>query len=106
MVVWNVNAGIAYAGKWTMFIAKCPLRKEHLPAMPCDCIDCDWYIRDSTYNNCFWILAYYLDIQPGLSLSFDEIARLEQLSLDEVIYIFNTALTKLQKESNSFRENY
>jgi hypothetical protein len=82
-----------------MFIQKCVLRRESIPILPCDCNECEWYISDSNYNHCFWVLAHYLDIQPGTKLSFEEIALLEGISQEEATKIFETALGKLRKES-------
>jgi len=53
-----------------------------LPLIPCDEIICDWYIREDKYNNCFWVLAQAFTKMP-CSLSLDEIARLEGITLEQ-----------------------
>ena len=78
----------------SQFQELCILRKTLLPLLPCDESRCDWYIRDSACNNCFWILSElfaegYLD-----ELSFEEIAQMEGITVDEAMEIFNTAIEK------------
>jgi hypothetical protein len=88
-----------------MFIAKCALRREQLPLLPCECSRCDWYIYDDTYSCCFWVLACILDITSGNTLSFEEIARLEGISLQETLTIYERAVSKLRDTSITIAKN-
>jgi len=84
-----------------MFVHKCALRRETLPVLPCDCSACEWYIHEATYNNCFWALAYIFENQPGTKLSFEEIAVLEGVTVDEIVIAYETAINKLRKDSRN-----
>jgi len=44
-------------------------------------------------------LAYVFENSPGTKLSFEEIAVLEGISLDDVIRAYEDAINKLRKES-------
>jgi hypothetical protein len=88
-----------------MFIQKCALRRKSLPILPCDCNDCEWYIVDQSYNNCFWVLAHYLETCPGTKLSFEEIADLEGVSHEEIMKAYERAITKLRKESSKIKKD-
>lgn len=80
------------------FIEKCAKRRITLPILPCDCEQCVWYIRDIAYNDCFWVLSEVFCLRPGLRLTFDEIAALENLSVAEVLCIFEAALRKIREQ--------
>ena len=82
-----------------MFLQKCVLRRETLPILPCDCLVCEWYIYDSSYNNCFWVLAHVFETDPGIRFSLEEIALLEGVTLTEIITAYENAMNKLRKES-------
>lgn len=82
-----------------MFTAKCCLRRSTLPLLPCDCIQCEWHVSDSNFNNCFWFLAEFMHHNPGITMSFEQISKTVKLPLQEVINIFETALVKIRKES-------
>ena len=84
-----------------MLVQKCVLRRETLPILPCDCLACEWYVYDSSYNNCFWALAHALETTPGVKLSFEEIATLEGVTLNEIIIAYENAINKLRKESRT-----
>ena len=88
-----------------MFVQKCALRRETLPILPCDCLACEWYIHDSTYNNCFWALAHIFETHPGTKLSFQEIASLEGVSINEIIIAYENAISKLRKESRNIMKS-
>ncbi len=83
-----------------MLIEKCAKRRETLPVLPCDCEQCVWYIRDTNYNDCFWVLLEVFNLQPGFRLSFEEIAVLENIPLKEVLTIFETALKKIREQAS------
>lgn len=85
-----------------MFMQKCVLRRQTLPILPCDCKLCEWYILDSAYNNCFWVLATAFELQPGSKLTFEKIAELEGLTLEEVLQFYESAMGKIRK---SFRKS-
>lgn len=87
-----------------MFVRKCALRRETLPILPCDCNLCDWYVSSSAYNRCFWVLAQFLDVNQGARLSFEEIAQLEGVSVEEAAQLFEVALRKLRNSSDSVKE--
>jgi len=84
-----------------MLIQKCVLRRDRLPLLPCDCFECDWYIHDPTYNNCFWVLAEILTERP-VKFTFSEIACLEGTSETSIIEIYEKALYKIRNESGIF----
>jgi len=87
-------------------MAKCAIRREALPILPCDCKDCEWFIIESIYNNCFWVFAHYLDTRPGTKLTFKEIAELEGVTRDEVVKSFENAIAKLRaKSSNTMKSD-
>lgn len=88
-----------------MFVQKCVLRRETLPILPCDCSACEWYIHAATYNNCFWVLAYIFENQPGTKLTFEEIASLEGVTLNEVITAYENGISKLRKESRKIMKS-
>jgi len=88
-----------------MLVQKCVLRRETLPILPCDCSECEWYIDSSAYNNCFWALAHLLDADPGIQFSFQEIASMEQIPLEEVTKVFESAIDKLRKDSRKIMKN-
>lgn len=71
----------------------CLLRKLTLPLLPCDENDCEWFVNEAHYNNCFWVLAEIFDDVPnGLSLA--EIAKLEGISIEEVKLLLEQAVLK------------
>lgn len=72
---------------------RCILRQATLPAVPCDHSECEWFINDLGLNNCFWVLAHVIG-KYDISLSPEEIARLEGISEEEVNEIINTASKK------------
>jgi hypothetical protein len=80
------------------FIEKCAKRRTLLPILPCACDHCVWYIRDTSFNDCFWVLSEFFNIRPGFRLSFAEIANLENLPISEVISIFENALKKIREQ--------
>ncbi len=80
-----------------MLVQKCAIRRETLPILPCDVCDCEWYVKTTMYNNCFWVLATYLDVQSGFKFSFDEIAQLEGLTVEEVQQIYERGIDKLRQ---------
>jgi len=88
-----------------MFMRKCILRRETLPILPCDCTACEWYINDPIYNNCFWVLAHIFEINPGNKMSFDVIAILEGVTINEIITIYENAMNKLRKESRNIMKS-
>jgi hypothetical protein len=71
----------------------CLLRRLDLPLVPCDECNCDWFVREESYNNCFWILANIFEEMPR-GLSIDEIAKLEGISAEEVEMCLETAVKK------------
>ena len=81
------------------FIEKCAKRRTTLPVLPCDCEQCVWYVRDTNFNDCFWVLSEVFELRPGYQLNFEEIAALESLPVSEVISIFETALKKLREQN-------
>ena len=85
-----------------IFIQKCALRKTCLPAIPCECTDCEWYVNDDSYNNCFWLLAYFLYENPGYRFTDKEISQLEGISVEEVEEIIEGALCKLRQRAKDF----
>ena len=104
MGVTSAIADLVNVGR-LMFVQKCVLRRETLPVLPCDCLDCEWYIHDSSYNNCFWTLAHVFETQPGNKLSFEEIASLEGVTLPEIIIAYESAINKLRKESRNIMKS-
>jgi hypothetical protein len=100
----NVPVDIANVGD-KMFIQKCVLRRGALPVLPCDCAKCEWYINDSSYNSCFWVLAHYFDNKPGTKLSFQEIATLEGITEDEASSIFENAMNKVRRTSRNIMKS-
>jgi len=83
-----------------MFVQKCVLRRMTLPLLPCDCDLCDWYIHNSGYNRCFWVLAQHLDLTGGVKLTFEEIAEYEGISIEDVQKTYDAALLKLRLGSS------
>ena len=71
----------------------CLLRRFSLPLVPCDECNCDWFIREECYNNCFWLLANIFEEMPR-GLSVEEIAQLEDISTDEVEVCLDGAIRK------------
>lgn len=78
------------------FISKCVLRRQTIPILPCDVHRCEWWIKDSSFNNCFWVLANYLEDCPGTKFTFEHIAEVESLPLSDVISTYESALHKLR----------
>lgn len=76
---------------------RCPLRKTDLPCIPCDAKKCDWYVHGTEYQNCFWVLANSL-CDFGVELSLEEIATLENITVEEVEQVIESALIKCRKE--------
>ena len=85
-----------------MLVQKCVLRRMTLPLLPCDCDLCDWFIHNSGYNRCFWVLAEQLDSSGSFKLTFEEIAEYEGISVMEVIKIYESAMLKLRQGSGEF----
>lgn len=79
-----------------MFIDKCVLRRKTIPILPCDATQCEWWINDQTFNNCFWALAHYLEDCPGTKFTFERIAEVEGIPLDDIIQAYESALHKLR----------
>lgn len=77
---------------------RCILNRQYIPLFPCSRIECEWYIHDQGYNNCFWVLSRILDKSGGLE--FDEISKLENIPIAEVIKIYEDALAKCRQDSN------
>lgn len=86
---------IARVGE-SMFTAKCPLRRDSLPILPCDCKDCDWYIYSAGNNNCFWVLCEHMVL--GEERSFEEIASMLNIRVEEVINIYEQALGSIRRD--------
>lgn len=77
------------------FRDKCLLRNFHIPLIPCEEKRCQWYVKEDSYNNCFWVLSNALLEYPR-ELDLEEIAEMEELSIEEVEEIIEEALTKLR----------
>jgi hypothetical protein len=80
-------------------IERCAKRRTTLPVLPCDCCQCVWYIRDINYNDCFWVLSEILNFRPGLRFSFEEIATMENVSVKDIVTLFDSALKKLREQA-------
>lgn len=85
-----------------MLIEKCVKRRTALPILPCDCDQCVWFIHDTTYNDCFWVLSEFLNACPGMRFSIEEIAVLENISIKEVVTLLDGALKKLREHVPDF----
>lgn len=81
----------------------CPLKRINLPLLPCHEKRCDWYIHSKDYNCCFWVIAHVLN-KYGYGLSLEEIAKLENITEEEVSDIIETALVKLRNEFNRIKQ--
>lgn len=75
-------------------LERCPLRKSTLPRLPCDCTSCSWYVNKLDKNNCFWCLADDFDMTGEMTV--EEIAQIENISVEEVEKIIAGALSKLR----------
>lgn len=84
-----------------MLLQKCALRRMSLPLLPCDCDLCDWYIRHSGYNCCFWVLAYCLEEQPGVRFTLEQISEIEGISVEDATKLYESALFKLRQGPDS-----
>jgi hypothetical protein len=82
---------------------RCPLRREELPLLPCDCSQCSWAIKDTFYKNCFWVLAEQLLDNPQ-QLSIEDIAKLEGITPDEVNTIIEKAIHKMRKTTRLWED--
>jgi len=80
-------------------IERCAKRRTDLPILPCDCAQCVWYIRDISYNDCFWVLSAVLNLRPGLKFSFEEIAAMENVPVKDIVTLFDSALKKLREQA-------
>jgi len=76
------------------FFKKCVLRNDQLPLLPCNCVECDWYLDREIYNNCFWLLAETL--HDHHSFSYTEIADIIGSTTEEIESICTGALTKIR----------
>jgi hypothetical protein len=85
-----------------MIHERCIIRRVTLPIFPCDKKDCDWYIRNSDCNNCFWILSEIFADGNLSGLDFDEIAELEGIAVEEAYDIYETALAKCRLSIRKF----
>jgi len=85
-----------------MLIERCARRRVSLPILPCDCDQCVWFIHDSSYNGCFWVLSEILNTTPGMRFSFEEIATMENIPIKEVVTLFDSALKKLREHVPEF----
>lgn len=81
-------------------IERCAKRRTTLPILPCDCSHCVWYIRDISYNDCFWVLSEILSSRPGMRFTFEEIATMENTSVKEVLNLFDSALKKIREQAS------
>lgn len=82
----------------------CPNKEKMLPCFPCSCKKCAWFVRETAYNNCFWVLMHVFS-KWQFSLEFEEIARLEGLSVEEVEEIYNNAVIKLKNEARKYQDS-
>jgi hypothetical protein len=82
----------------------CLLKKLVLPCFPCSCRECDWFVHENEFNNCFWVIMHLLS-KYHYTFSFEEIAKLEDISIEEVEEIYNTACIKLKNEFRKYQEN-
>jgi hypothetical protein len=48
------------------------------------------------------VLAQHLDCHGGVKLTFEEIAEFEGISVDEIVKVYDSAILKLRKGSNTF----
>lgn len=78
--------------------SRCPNRLNHIPLMPCNLKECDWWLTDPDYNCCFWVLSNAMDTLKGNEFSVEEIAKLEGVTPEEVEYIIESSLTKIRLE--------
>lgn len=85
----------------SMFTAKCPLRRDSLPILPCDCKECDWYVYSAGNNNCFWVLCEHLVL--GEEKSFEEIASMLNMEVDEVTTTYEQALGTIRRDPERMR---
>ena len=88
-----------------MLIEKCVKRRTMLPILPCDCDQCVWFINDTAYNDCFWVLSDILHISPGMKFSVEEIAKLENIPVKEVVALLEGALKKLREHVPEFLDD-
>lgn len=85
-----------------MLIEKCVRRRTVLPILPCDCDQCVWFIHDSGYNDCFWVLSEVLNSSPGMRFTVEEIAAMENIPIKEVVTLLDGALKKLREHVPEF----
>jgi len=85
-----------------MLIERCACRRTNLPILPCDCDQCVWFIFDTGYNGCFWVLSEIINSAPGMRFSFEEIASMENIPIKEVVTIFDSALKKIREHVPEF----
>jgi hypothetical protein len=83
---------------------KCPLRRLNIPLLPCNVINCDWFVRESDYNNCFWVLSNALS-EYSVELSVEEIAVLEGKTEEEIEKMIENALLKCRSNCRKLIKN-
>jgi hypothetical protein len=75
----------------------CIIGRETLPALPCNSTLCPWFVSDEDFANCFWVVAEFMYLLSGTSsFSETEIAKLENVSEDEVESILAKAMKKIR----------
>lgn len=74
---------------------RCVLRRFTLPALPCDCHKCDWFIHDSELKNCFFVWAHVI-AESKQQMEFEDIAELEGIPVAEVEATYTAAIKKFR----------
>lgn len=83
---------------------RCVLRRDTLPALPCDCRKCDWFIHDVELKNCFWVLAHIIE-ESKQQMDFSDIAEIEGISVEEVKDTYSTAVKKWRISTRNDEDN-
>lgn len=85
-------------------VYRCVLRRSTLPALPCDCRKCDWFIHDTELKNCFWVLAHMIS-ESKQQMSFEDIAEIEGISVEEAKEAYTSAIKKWRMSTRHEEDN-
>lgn len=83
----------------------CLVRRTTFPSIPCEEKECDWFLKETEFNNCFWVLSAAM-VECPKSFSVEEIAKLEGLSVEEAQNLIDEAVSKYRENIRGFIKDF
>ena len=74
----------------------CLKGKLALPTLPCTERQCPWFVRDTDFCCCFWMVADFMEEFKFDGFTDEEIAKILDISVDEVERIADEAIKNIR----------